>query len=202
MHDSLVDGNCVSKVLLLQPFADTALHGFGDRLICDRAHNWSPIEVLATPWSAGHLILSAAFGLSTVFYAGIHSLADEALFPVERERNWWIHSCAVLFFVTILFPVAANIVDGQYRSKFKTGADFYSYRQKAVRKWMSVYQVWAMCKPVWRIVSVPGVVIFVVLYISSRGFIIVESFISLRYVPLGVYQTPNITYAGFVPHIS
>jgi len=41
----------------------------------------------------------------------------------------------------------------------------------------------------------------ILLYIAARLFIVVESFISLRHVPVGVYQTPDINFMGYIPHL-
>jgi len=37
------------------------------------------------------------------------------------------------------------------------------------------------------------------LYIGARVFIVVESFISLRRVPIVVYQTPTTNFMGYIP---
>ena len=37
-------------------------------------------------------------------------------------------------------------------------------------------------------------------YIAARLFIVVEVFISLRSVPIGVYQTPDLNFMYYVPH--
>jgi hypothetical protein len=39
------------------------------------------------------------------------------------------------------------------------------------------------------------------LYIAARLFIVVESFISLRHVPIGVYQTPDTNFMSYIPHL-
>ncbi|TAQ90572.1 hypothetical protein B7494_g1095 [Chlorociboria aeruginascens] len=38
-------------------------------------------------------------------------------------------------------------------------------------------------------------------YSVSRLYLIVESFISLRHVPIGVYETPDLNIVGYFPHI-
>jgi hypothetical protein len=39
------------------------------------------------------------------------------------------------------------------------------------------------------------------LYIAARVFVVVESFISLRHVPIGVYKTPDVNFMGYIPHL-
>jgi hypothetical protein len=44
-----------------------------------------------------------------------------------------------------------------------------------------------------------GVVVFILIYFPARIYIIVESFISLRHVPIGVYKAS--TWANYIPHL-
>jgi hypothetical protein len=37
-------------------------------------------------------------------------------------------------------------------------------------------------------------------YIAARLYIVVEVFLSLRSVSIGVYQTPDINFMSYVPH--
>jgi hypothetical protein len=39
------------------------------------------------------------------------------------------------------------------------------------------------------------------LYIGARLFIVIESFISLRHVPVGVYLTPDKNFMSYIPHL-
>ncbi|CZS94125.1 uncharacterized protein RAG0_04168 [Rhynchosporium agropyri] len=38
-------------------------------------------------------------------------------------------------------------------------------------------------------------------YLVARMYIVVESFMSLRHVPIGVYQSPSVNFFGNIPHI-
>lgn len=40
-----------------------------------------------------------------------------------------------------------------------------------------------------------------VLYIAARLYIVIEAFISLRHVPMGVYQTPDSNFMDYIPHL-
>ena len=51
---------------------------------------------------------------------------------------------------------------------------------------------------VYRLVVVVGVLNFP-LWILSRTYIIVETFISLRHVEMGVYQT--VEWTDYIPHL-
>jgi hypothetical protein len=51
--------------------------------------------------------------------------------------------------------------------------------------------------------SVSSFIVYVipVLFSFARAYIVIESFISLRRVPVGVYQTPQGNIMGYVPHL-
>jgi hypothetical protein len=40
-----------------------------------------------------------------------------------------------------------------------------------------------------------------IVYLAARIYIVAESFLSLRHVPIGVYQTPDLNVMGMIPHI-
>jgi hypothetical protein len=40
-----------------------------------------------------------------------------------------------------------------------------------------------------------------IVYLGARIYIVAESFLSLRHVPIGVYQTPDLNVMGMIPHI-
>jgi hypothetical protein len=42
---------------------------------------------------------------------------------------------------------------------------------------------------------------FGILYLAARIYLVAESFLSLRNVPIGVYQTPYLNVMGLIPHI-
>jgi hypothetical protein len=42
---------------------------------------------------------------------------------------------------------------------------------------------------------------FIVPYLFARVYIVVESFVSLRRVPIGVYQAPVINFMNYIPHL-
>lgn len=41
----------------------------------------------------------------------------------------------------------------------------------------------------------------VLVYCFARVYIVIESFISLRHVPIGVYQTPSLDFMSYIPHL-
>lgn len=111
----------------------------------------------------------------TMAYGGIHMSVWTHDFPTEEERWMWRGSSIVV--AAFGWFVAVVVI---------------------------LFSMWDEFQPVWRggIVVLGIVSIFVcglLLCAASRIFIVVESFISLRTVPVGVYVA--IPWANYIPHI-
>jgi hypothetical protein len=39
------------------------------------------------------------------------------------------------------------------------------------------------------------------IYLGARFYIVLDSLISLRHVPMGLYETPSLNIMGFIPHL-
>jgi hypothetical protein len=194
IRNSFITGTCVPKVQLLKPFSDSALQPFGDHLICDRVRNWPTLEELTENTVYTIFILSAAVAVTNGGYAFIYVVANTILFPTVVEYNLWGFSCLVLcvycwLSLYVWKKVIAKLgsVDGSWIA--------------AVRKWKSSYKAKIKRSKLRRISALSVIALILLIYIFSRAFIIIESFISLRHVPLDIYRTPNITYFSYVPHI-
>jgi hypothetical protein len=200
IRDSVAGGTCIPKVQLLKPFADKALQPFGDRLICSRVENWPTVEQLMESIGAWLLLLLVALAMTVTAYGFLHEFANPALLPTKLEGSLWGMSCVVVVLYLPIFTFTYRLVDDYFSVKFQMPTNTCDWA--LILNWQSLYNAWRKRNKPWRILSLLGVGFFGVVYIASRAFIIVESFISLRHVPIDVYQTPNITYLGFVPHIS
>jgi hypothetical protein len=110
-------------------------------------------------------------------YAGAHLGALSIMFPSQKERLLWEISCYILFATTALsgigiFPITiSEFYFGDYFSKFAENFFF------------------------WTLIFIVPVIL------CARAYIVVESFISLRQVPVGVYQTPQGNIMDYVPHL-
>ncbi|KAI0109925.1 hypothetical protein F4814DRAFT_382936 [Daldinia grandis] len=122
------------------------------------------------------LIYTAAF-LFPALYGGIHLTAWNSDFPSIPEHVLWKCSC----FTSIgIFP-AQKIIQ---KLLFAIGNTFYS--NKIINKGINLSYL----------MSLVGLLI---IFIVTRLYIIVEAFISLRSVPIGVYWTPS--WLQMIPHI-
>ena len=141
--------------------------------------DWDAIAHFINP-STTHLDAKKAFYvtfelvLSSVAYSGIHLLSGWNFnFPSFSERLLWNVSCSFIIAVLLLFPISASIHEWNTRA-----IDCGDWKYQ-------VYDIWVR--------------ILVVAYLGARTFIVVESFISLRHVPIGVYWTPP--WLQVIPHV-
>jgi hypothetical protein len=202
VRKSFIPGTCVPKVQLLKPFSDTALQPFGNRLICGRVEDWPTLEELAESMGANIFILFGAVAFTTGFYGIVHGTAKSILFPTAFEHSLWDMSCLALFAYALLFIATWGMVDPELNPElnFAKGS-WIAEAGVIVLKFKSFYKALLKRSKVWRISNSLVGGLLLLIYVSCRAFIIVESFISLRHVPLDLYRTPNITYLGFIPHV-
>jgi hypothetical protein len=194
-----VGGSLVPKVGLSEPFSDRTIQPFGGRLICRRAGNWPTLEQLRESVGIGMILLFGGLTLAATLYEILHSFVQPTLLPTKLEVNLWSISCSLLALFMLLIIIIQMIVGYHFKIK----SDLYS-----VFEWVefsqtgkSFYEVWSKRNMFWRISFLLGAGLFGLVYVSARAFIIVESVISLRHVPVEVYQTPNFTFWGFLPHV-
>jgi hypothetical protein len=117
------------------------------------------------------LVLPAAYG-------GIHLIVSNFEFPSNAERLFWkiasiniIATMPAFFLLTFIGSRVSRL--------------FFSYDSIGENAWAMVYKF-------------PGHVLLFV-YVVARSFLVVESFISLRAVPIGVYWTPS--WLQMLPHV-
>lgn len=111
-------------------------------------------------------------------YGGIHFLASSQRFPTAIELLLWrISSFDIMLTMPVFFTVTYI---GSSISKL-----FFEYESLGESSWAVFYKF-------------PGhLMIFA--YILARSYLVVESFISLRAVPIGTYWTPS--WLQMIPHI-
>jgi hypothetical protein len=125
-----------------------------------------------------YILFLIAIVLVQAAYAGAHLGALSIMFPSQKERLLWKISCYILFANTALGAITLLLIDIDSRVYL---GDYFSNFVDSVGD---------------------GTAIFIVpLILCSRAYIVIESFISLRHVPIGVYQTPQGNIMDYVPHL-
>jgi hypothetical protein len=143
-------------------------------------HNWAII-----PFVAVMVTVPTAYGC-------VHLAALRIVFPTPVERLLWKISCYILIgFATGagLLTVVSEVLQASNLLGF---ADLiYPLMGE-----MDLSELWELTS------ALPVLpLLCVVLYVSARLYIVVESFVSLRHVPVGVFQTPGINFMNYIPHI-
>ncbi len=161
------------------------------------------------------MTLASTLWLLGSLYGGIHLALWNYDFPTPLERFLWRFSAATLGSASVLFLVVALLLtayDGYEKySKRREQRAEESHRNNAFQRatpssrcadWRrKSYIIWRnWCKNMFLIVVVLMVVAAVPLYIFARTFIVVESFISLRHVPIGVYEG-GLGWSKYIPHL-
>jgi hypothetical protein len=150
-------------------------------------------------------------------YGGIHLGAIHSMFPTAVELTLWKSACFVLLGVaglsiaiilgiaalvlsilaldaiSIRMPTSNGSMHLQPKKEHKSKKAFYDsgfVEALTILFWMIIFTIVCI-----------SLVVIALLYVSARIFIVVESFISLRHVPIGVYQTPVTNVMSYIPHL-
>jgi hypothetical protein len=154
-------------------------------------------------------------------YAGVHLALWNYAFPTRAEMLLWKISCCALGFPLAFIALSMIIVYGALACLFlyeqiegnrivavmrnslrSMGSSFWekSNRPRHETSWIK-YSTRVLIATLRICFLAIGLVLFatVPLYGFARLYIILESLMSLRHVPLGVYQ--GITWAQYIPHL-
>jgi hypothetical protein len=198
---------------LFDPFEVDTLNRHGRRLISVREGNiFSGVlsnrmdKILSKGNLLNTFLLTLAVMIIPSAYGGIHLSAFHDMFPTPVELILWKASCFILLGFATFFLLSMSIF--HYAVKF---ADWVRYENHEHKWWSSLLEIAEKSKFIKAIVTgtvlLGGLGLFalvlaaIFLYIGARIFLIVESFISLRHVPIGVYQTPSTNIMSYVIHI-
>ncbi|KAL9019878.1 MAG: hypothetical protein Q9185_002820 [Variospora sp. 1 TL-2023] len=134
-------------------------------------------------WASGGLIAALTI---CMFYGAAHATAWMFIFPTNVERLLWRISCldTIAGVVSLLACFSIIVFHHEHGQKLMLKSFFSRER--------------GMMPLLYRLVILLGVVNFP-FWILSRLYIIVETFISLRHVQLGVYET--VEWTEFIPHL-
>ncbi|KAL8949030.1 MAG: hypothetical protein Q9222_004826 [Ikaeria aurantiellina] len=151
--------------------------------------------------------ISALTLLPGLMYGGLHLALWNSTFPSFAERLLWRVSGIVLFAVPVLMSliVAHRMLYGRV---FARDCALQVPDQLAMDQNAACSESTSPASPVVRVST--REIIFInalygfsalvgILYIFARVYVIVESFISLRHVPVGVYS--DVGWSKYIPHL-
>ncbi|CZR63043.1 uncharacterized protein PAC_12940 [Phialocephala subalpina] len=163
--------------------------------------------------------LATAIALIPTAYGCVHLGALSIIFPTPVERLLWKMSCyyliatagaSALFSLIIYAYQLIYVVRQRRRTLPRQTQSQHRVRQRRSsfrpNQRLFMHRVTdkvadILVSDILVVVSVAVIGLILPLYVSARLYIVIESFISLRHVPIGVYQTPSLNIMGNVPHL-
>jgi hypothetical protein len=160
--------------------------------------------------------LATALSLIPAAYGCAHLGALNIVFPTSIERQLWKIASIFLIAVaggsgvTALIFYVDRVIGNAWPALIAHSLDGYGYAETPLgflSQFSSILYDWVTpClgddrKDILKILLVISFNLLALVYVSSRLYLVVESFISLRHVPIGVYQTPNRNFMSYIPHL-
>ena len=134
-------------------------------------------------WASGGLIAALTI---CMFYGAAHATAWNFLFPTSTERLLWRIACVDTIAGVISLLAVFSVVVFYHEHGLKLLKKSFLTREPGI---ISI---------LYRVVIIIGLLNFP-FFLASRLYIIIETFISLRHVQLGVYQT--VDWTNYIPHL-
>lgn len=134
-------------------------------------------------WASGGLIAAL---VCCMFYGAAHATAWDFLFPTDTERLLWRVACIDTIAGVISLLAVFSVVVFLHEHGRKQLLKSFFQREKGISSIL------------YRVVIVIGLINFPI-FVISRLYIIVETFISLRHVQKGVYET--VEWSDYIPHL-
>ena len=170
--------------------------GYRNEHLEEEISNW-PSEGLLS----GHALLPPlAIAISTALYGGLHAAAWHSFFPTEVEKWFWRVSSTVIAASGLLFAYGmVSYLLWEYIIRTHYWSYYVRWDTRALR-W--VMELLSLDGSDFEAETWFGRIIYISLgacCVIARVYLVVESFISLRKVPVEVYQTPDWTQ--WIPHL-
>jgi hypothetical protein len=173
----------------------TELLDYRQGLLEEGTSNWPSAGLFS-----GHTSLPPlAIAISTALYGGLHAAAWHSFFPTEVEKWFWRISSIVIAASGLIFAYGM-VSDRLYFNIHPQNYQHFVKRVARGLKW--VMKLLSLDGSDFETGTVFGQIVYHSLgawCIISRLYLVVESFISLRKVPVEVYQTPDWTQ--WIPHL-
>ena len=133
-------------------------------------------------WASGGLIAALSV---CMFYGVAHATAWAFAFPTRTERLLWRIACIDTIAGVISLLAIFSVVVFHHEHGFQLLLKSFFTQEPGVMPLL------------YRLVILIGLLNFP-FFILSRFYIIIETFVSLRHVHLGVYQT--VQWTDYIPH--
>ena len=192
------------------PFEARRIRPYGESLINQRQSNFFDFFEFADAFGhfdkRGNLYLFTLLALAVIVipaaYGAIHISAINSLFPTEIELTLWKSSCFILlgFAGLIIAGIVGYFAYDMFVGAWRMLVKYQPFRSLTLNleapDWLKF-----VAEVLWVIGFYIVMISVVLLYIGARLFIVVESFVSLRHVRVGVYLTPDTNFMSYIPHL-
>jgi hypothetical protein len=146
--------------------------------------------------------LVTAMAMIPAAYGCAHIGALSLTFPSSVERLLWTISCYYLIAAAVACGILGLLTYTNRIIWRKWDVDIY----KTIRHILAYSVVIIFDHGRFMEYLGAGIVLAIfgsiaLVYVGARLYIVVESFISLRHVPIGVYDTPAVNFMNYIPHL-
>jgi hypothetical protein len=158
--------------------------------------------------------LATVLALLPATYGSVHLVALKIIFPTAIEKLLWKSSCFILVGAAATYGFLGLIVYAdQHISKARQAqkerkakscspsgvAPSVGYQSGPLDILSNAFQ--KIPRPLRKPIIPTFLILFAIPYFAARIYLVVESFVSLRHVPIGVYQTPSGNFISYIPHL-
>ncbi|KAI1392122.1 uncharacterized protein F4822DRAFT_425338 [Hypoxylon trugodes] len=119
--------------------------------------------------------------LFPLLYGGIHLTAWNYRFPSNPERLVWMISCFIIAGTYPFMELIYHVIAGFDKIATKSRGEEYSFNELDNVTFVLILTASSICA------------------LAARAYIVIEAFISLRNVPIGVYWSPG--WVQMIPHV-
>lgn len=184
------------------------------------------VSIRASNWIGGLLDsdvmhMHPALTLLPLAYGCVHFGALGLIFPTRTEKLLWEISCIILIAAAVGLGILRLIksIDkmfSKYRKiapicrsdtcgwTYASALSLYQWACTAVQEILQTLcgERWTATLKEWEDnFSYLLLDVLILIYCVARVYLIVESFISLRHVPIGVYLTPTGNFMSYIPYL-
>lgn len=159
--------------------------------------------------SSRYLLLALA--VVPTAYSFVHLGAISMEFPTAIEKTLWQASCYYLIAsagaLGLYFLLAGLAEDLMFKSAFWLSVSNFMKRKMkwSMKLFLSTFNIGEQGEEFLSLLPTVGFFHLRTgicsVHLAARIYLVVESFILLRHVPIGVYQLPPLNIMGNVPHL-
>lgn len=181
---------------------EKSIRGYQERMLCFREANlkntlFDYVDESGRGYAAP--LLATAMVLIPTAYGGVHLGALSIIFPTPIERLLWKIACYIL----ICGAAGVGGTAGLFLEAYTWHDNFLVASFAGVVWWPVdlIDNLTGKAQDILAWVSIGLGNLIALPYVAARLYIVIEAFISLRHVPIGVYQTPDSNFMDYIPHL-